>query len=286
MGGRMVFKVFDEDTVNDEIVGAIHLDQKEIIKAPEKGGKNGLFMWKNIYGAPLGYTNKAAVAMNNNPEIASLWKGRILMQVVAEKTEKPVLKVQDITDSDLITKAKEEYAREREYEIMLQVNSAIALPHNDTKYEIQVRIGDHEINTGEPAMYKGTYNRFNFKTEKPSIMKAPYVDVEDMGTVYVYLVGKTTGLSSSISSKQERICYYKAPVTDFLEEDPQVKWCEFLACPAVGEVKEGYKAGLFSFKLTIKPHDPANPTDWKKFPKWKKKLPRRPGNMKARVYIF
>jgi len=27
--------------------------------------------------------------MNSNPEIASNWKGRILMQVVAEPTEKP-----------------------------------------------------------------------------------------------------------------------------------------------------------------------------------------------------
>ena len=41
----------------------------------------------------MGAKGKAADAMNENPEIASLWKGRILMQVVAVKTEKPVLKV-------------------------------------------------------------------------------------------------------------------------------------------------------------------------------------------------
>lgn len=29
--------------------------------------------------------------MNENPEIASAWKGRILMQIAAEKTEKPLL---------------------------------------------------------------------------------------------------------------------------------------------------------------------------------------------------
>lgn len=27
--------------------------------------------------------------MNANPDVASTWKGRILMQIVAEKTEKP-----------------------------------------------------------------------------------------------------------------------------------------------------------------------------------------------------
>ena len=34
-----------------------------------------------------------ATQMNENPEIASLWKGRILIQLLAEKTEKPVLRV-------------------------------------------------------------------------------------------------------------------------------------------------------------------------------------------------
>jgi hypothetical protein len=36
--------------------------------------------------------------MNSTPDLASTWKGRILMQVVAEKSEKPLLKVEDIED--------------------------------------------------------------------------------------------------------------------------------------------------------------------------------------------
>ena len=31
--------------------------------------------------------------MNENPEVASYWKGRILMQCTAEKTDKPCLKM-------------------------------------------------------------------------------------------------------------------------------------------------------------------------------------------------
>jgi len=47
IGGRIVFKVFDEDDVFDEIVGAMVFDIKDIIerKTPE-------YDWKNIYGAP------------------------------------------------------------------------------------------------------------------------------------------------------------------------------------------------------------------------------------------
>jgi hypothetical protein len=44
--------------------------------------------------------------MNEDPNIASLWKGRILMQVVAERTEKPYLKLTDIEDEEEIEHAK------------------------------------------------------------------------------------------------------------------------------------------------------------------------------------
>jgi hypothetical protein len=51
MGGRLNFKVWDEDTIADDVVGAFNLNTKDII-----GHKNGQFFWKNIYGAPLGYS--------------------------------------------------------------------------------------------------------------------------------------------------------------------------------------------------------------------------------------
>ena len=39
--------------------------------------------------------------MNDNPELASNWKGRILMQITCEETEKPCAKVEKI-DEDLV----------------------------------------------------------------------------------------------------------------------------------------------------------------------------------------
>ena len=91
-----MFKVFDEDTISDEIVGSIVLQAKNII-----GPKNGVYMWKNVYGAPADCSGANAKNMNENPELGSLWKGRILMQVLAEKTEKPVLKLQSIPKEEV-----------------------------------------------------------------------------------------------------------------------------------------------------------------------------------------
>ena len=63
--------------------------------------KNGRFFWKNVYGAPMDKSNTAAENMNENPEMGSLWKGRILMQIFAVKTEKPVYKVEQIPEEDV-----------------------------------------------------------------------------------------------------------------------------------------------------------------------------------------
>jgi hypothetical protein len=52
--------------------------------------ESGKFFWRNVYGAPLDHHGAVTDMMNSNPEAASTWKGRILCQVVAEKTEKPV----------------------------------------------------------------------------------------------------------------------------------------------------------------------------------------------------
>jgi hypothetical protein len=92
MTSRIVIKVYDEDTVQDEIMGSIHFDLKELM-----GEKNKLFFWKNIYGAPKGVSGRTTDMMNENPEMASLFKGRVLMQVVAEKVEKPKMKVDKIS---------------------------------------------------------------------------------------------------------------------------------------------------------------------------------------------
>ncbi len=75
------------------MIGSIHFEIKDII-----GEKNGKFDWKNIYGAPLNVRGKNTDLMNTNPEVASLWKGRILMQCIAEETEKPLFLVQKLEE--------------------------------------------------------------------------------------------------------------------------------------------------------------------------------------------
>jgi len=81
MSSRVVMKLFDWDRINDEIVGSFIFNLKSILK-----DMNGKFFWKNIYGSPLDVSGENTEKMNQDPDVASTWKGRILMQVVAEET--------------------------------------------------------------------------------------------------------------------------------------------------------------------------------------------------------
>jgi hypothetical protein len=69
-------KIFDQDKTKDEIVGSILINLKDYIGDSDLNGK---IMWRNIYGSPLKCSGTNTDMMNANPEIASNWKGRVLM---------------------------------------------------------------------------------------------------------------------------------------------------------------------------------------------------------------
>ena len=107
-------KVMDKDLVKDEVVGSLLFNLKDCI-----GSLNGKFFWKNIYGEPLGKSGANTDMMNSNPEAASTWKGRVLMQVSAEKTEKPLCQMRPLKEEDI--KSAEFYLQHREFEIIAEV---------------------------------------------------------------------------------------------------------------------------------------------------------------------
>lgn len=80
--------------MDDDAVGSIILSYKDIIKNCTGAGK---LFWKNIYGSPLGIVKGPIKAfMNNNPDSATLWKGRVLMHVRAFETKAPEKGVFDL----------------------------------------------------------------------------------------------------------------------------------------------------------------------------------------------
>ena len=72
-------KLMDYDDIgSDELAGTISIPTKTLID-PAMSGK---FMWINIWGAPKGVSSsKEKRAMNDNPDLATQYKGRVLVQI-------------------------------------------------------------------------------------------------------------------------------------------------------------------------------------------------------------
>ena len=118
------------------------------------------------------------------------------------------------------------------------------------------------------------------ETDKLVVFNAPYINISDMGSVFVYLRGKT-GLTGS----EQNICYYRGKADKFTDKDPGIKWIEFLPDPSINEVEESHMAGLCGIRISIHNVTESGPYTWDKGI-WNTRMAKRPGNLKARAYIY
>lgn len=112
-------RLMDEDPLGDETAATIRLKTKDLI---DKKHLHNQVSWKNFWGSPMNQkSSDAKTEMNKNPDTASQWKGRILVQTVVEQCDKPVCKVQSIGD-DVIQKMEEDGLYDaKEYAFIAQV---------------------------------------------------------------------------------------------------------------------------------------------------------------------
>jgi len=79
----------DDDAGSDELSGSILFNTKDIVE----GQLEGLYRWYNVYGSPLNYpASNAKTQMNEHPELASNWKGRVLISIDCKEEAEPVLR--------------------------------------------------------------------------------------------------------------------------------------------------------------------------------------------------
>ena len=96
----------DKDTLSNDVVGHILMSIRQIV---EKYSQGGSLMWQNIYGAPTNFKLagvqqeelNAKNQMNENPDTASLWKGRILMHIRAFDEEAPEHGIVKMTNQEV-----------------------------------------------------------------------------------------------------------------------------------------------------------------------------------------
>ena len=99
---------------------------------------------------------------------------------------------------------------------------------------------------------------------------APYMSIEDIGTVFVYL-------NKKFIRNTKRICFWKGNITQFTNPNPELKWIEMTPDLAIGEVKEFHMAGIVGLRLSIHDVTKNGPIDWNEYWRWTTKISKRGG---------
>ena len=82
-----MLEAYDSNLTGDVKVGSLLFSAKQLISEGEKEG--GFFIWRNMNGAPIENNNEHADKMNESPDLASDWKGFVLLHVKATENDKP-----------------------------------------------------------------------------------------------------------------------------------------------------------------------------------------------------
>lgn len=73
---------------------------------------------------------------------------------------------------------------------------------------------------------------------------------------------------------------------EFTNPNPALRWIQLEPDLAIGECKLHHKAGMVGIKLAIHDVTKDGQIDWQDYPSWCQKIPKRPPNMKIRVFVW
>ena len=227
--------LMDHDTIGqDELVGSVFLNFDQM-----KAGRYKEFFWCNFYGAPPLASGEHAEIMNNVPQKASHWRGRLLLKAWTEEKVKTVFKkTEKIKEENFEATIIEEFETGETYEIRAQVLSASALPEKSGKYKVKVEWSGLQLASTEKATENGCIDWF--EVCKRQVTQIPKHCEKLLPDAIVYLM-----------RGDNKLCYLRIPAAECLSKNSPAVWRKLKPEPNTGTVKEDWKAGYLRVKLYI-----------------------------------
>ena len=127
----MTFSLWDKDVGSDDIIGSFEVNLKDVF-----GGLYTQFRYVNIYGAPLGVSGKFTDKMNQNSEIGSLWKGKLMLKFDYEDSEFPKTSTTPLKKDDPVLISAGELRENVFWNFEITLVEGLFLPKTDGKYMV------------------------------------------------------------------------------------------------------------------------------------------------------
>ena len=189
LGGKVSFNVFDSDIITDDYIGTMEFSLKYINDKITKFTR-----WINMYGSTPGSNNKFYKRLyDQNPDLASSWNGRILVQLEKIETKNPKQKcipVTNFADEEVISSR-----RMKKYYVNLHIGQGICLPSECPNLEVEVKIAEYSFKTDKKPFCEGRSYDWSWKIQENTAINLPYNSTQDMADVFIYIRNGTKYLS-------------------------------------------------------------------------------------------
>ena len=230
------FTVWDKDSLIDELCASFIINAKSALKyAPEEGGQT-CKKWINLYGAPMGYSGDNCKAMNNDPTVATAWKGRVFVEYWVESIKYPIMSIKEIKDFTALNAMEKAV---KEYELAIEFGEGICLPYKKD-FKLRLIIGSHKFESDSAKQYNQSWNRWSKRTVVK--FKETYNNLKRFPTFFLQLT----------DGDKWPLCYYRDSLVNFTDPSAPMRWVALEKDDAVGYVKDDEKAGFVSFRLFIR----------------------------------
>ena len=230
---KVILFIKDKDIDKDDLVGSIEIDINDII-GEENKYKELKFI--DIYGAPYNKKGKMYDLMNNNAEIGSKWRGRILIKIEYQNADSPTTQVRKVEDFILIEQARK-LSRNNLWSLYAKLYSAYYLPNENEEYYIGIAMQDQETFFSSKKIEKSCIHFNQFKTLQCQSLAENKNDLPD---VFIYLY----------NSKKEPICFQRIKARDF-HLNERIMIIKLFPDPCIDKVNKIYESGLIKIKICI-----------------------------------
>ena len=234
---KICCSLYDHDTVDsDDIIGSFEIEVNDILN-----GFYSNFRFINIYGAPLKVSGEMTDSMNENSEIGSLWKGKILINANHKKTENPKTKLSEILKNSPVLVEVGKLREKTLWNFEFYVESAMFLPWDKEDYMVKIML---EEQAAEFSSKKSENGMITWDYKRNISMYAMSDNIDDLGEIFVYLIyGKK-------DEEKNRVCFQRLNCRFFLDND-EFFILKFLPDPAIGKVSKVSQSGLLKLKCKM-----------------------------------
>lgn len=153
------FVLYDYNaTSRDEYVANIHFSIKELDARLEK--EKFILQWFNLYGGHQKNSGKIVDEQNKEPEKATTYKGRILLEIRSKTMDQPVLKIHPVQEKD-------KYFDSRLSSIICKFDNVDGHDLNNDDHEHEAESSEEEMAPGKSALSVPSKDKKAMKKPRP-----------------------------------------------------------------------------------------------------------------------